>query len=155
MYHNPYHRLHLKTNGSSPKVNLSIFHITYLQRKNSISYLSRCLHQKRRKTLFSWTPKSLYSDCSHKIKRHLLLKRKAMINLDSILKNRDITLPTKVSIIKLWFFQQSHIDVRWAIKKVEHGRIDAFELWCQRRLLRVSWTARRSNQSMLREISSE
>ena len=84
--------------------------------------------------------------CSHKIKRHLLLGRKPMTYLDSILKSRDITLLTKVHIVKLWLFQESCMDVSWTIKKVEHWRIDAFELWCWRRLLRVPWTAKRSNQ---------
>ena len=86
-------------------------------------------------------------DCSHEIKRHLLLGRKAMTNLDSILKSRDITLPTKIHIAKAMFFP--------AIKKAERQRIVAFELWCWRRLLRVPWTARRSNQSILKEISPE
>ena len=94
------------------------------------------------------------SDCSHKIKRRLLLGRKAMTNLDSILKYRDITLPTKHHLVKSYGFSTSHVQ-SWTIKKVECRRIDAFELWCWRRLLRVSWTARRSNQSILKEISLE
>ena len=95
-------------------------------------------------------------DCSHEIKRCLLLGRKVMTNLDSLLKSRDITLPTKVSIVKvLVFLVVMYGCETWTIKKAEHLRIDAFELWCWRRLLRVPWTARRSNQSILREISPE
>ena len=95
-------------------------------------------------------------DCSHKIERCLLLGRKAMTNLDSILKSRDITLPTKVYLIKAMVFPVVMYGCEsWTIKKAEHQRIDAFELWCWRRLLRVPWTARRSNQSILREISPE
>ena len=93
-------------------------------------------------------------DCSHEIKRHLLLGRKVMTNLDSILKSGDITLPTKVCLVKAVFFPVIVFGCEsWAIKKAEHRRIDAFELWCWRRLLRVPWTARRSNQSILKEIS--
>ena len=95
-------------------------------------------------------------DCSHENKRHLLLRRKAMTNLDSILKSRDITLPTKVRLVKAMVFPVVVYGCeRWAIKKAEHQRIDAFELWYWRRLLRVPWTARRSNQSFLKEISPE
>ena len=91
-------------------------------------------------------------DCSHEIKRHLLLGRKAMTNLDSILKNRDITLPTKVCLVKAMVFPVVMYGCEgWTIKKAECQRIDAFELWCWRRLLRVPWTARRSNQSILRK----
>ena len=90
------------------------------------------------------------------IKRHLLLGRKTMTNLDSILKSRDITLPTKVCLVKAMVFPVVIYGCQsWTIKKAEHRRIDAFELWCWRRLLRVPWTARRSNQSILKEISSE
>ena len=93
-------------------------------------------------------------DCSHEIKRHLLLGRKAMTNLNSILKNRDITLPTKVHLVKAIVFPVVMYGCEsWTVKKAEHRRIDAFELWCWRRLLRVPWTARRSNQSILKEIS--
>ena len=93
-------------------------------------------------------------DCSHEIKRHLLLGRKVMINLDSILKSRDITLSTKVCLVKAMVFPVVMYGCEsWPVKKAEHRRIDAFELWCWRRLLRVSWTARRSNQSILKEIS--
>ena len=92
-------------------------------------------------------------DCSHEIKRHLLLGRKVMTNLDSILKSRDITLPTKVRLIKAMVFPVVMYGCEsWTIKKGECRRIDAFELWCWRRLLRVPWTARRSNQSILKEI---
>ena len=95
-------------------------------------------------------------DCNHEIKRHLLLARKAMTNLDSILKSRDITLPTKVCLVKAMVFPVVMYKCEsWTIKKAEHQRIDAFELWCWRRLLRVPWTARRSNQSILQEISPE
>ena len=93
-------------------------------------------------------------DCSHEIKRRLLLGRKVMTNLDSILKSRDITLPTKVHLVKAMVFPVIMYGYEsWTIKKAEHRRIDAFELWCWRRLLRVPWTARRSNQSILKETS--
>ena len=93
-------------------------------------------------------------DCSHEIKRHLLLERKVMTNLDSIFKSRDLTLPTKVRLVKATFFPVVTYGCEsWTIKKAECRRIDAFELWCWRRLLRVPWTARRSNQSILKEIS--
>ena len=93
-------------------------------------------------------------DCSHKIKRRLLLGRKVMTNLDSILKSRDITLPTKVHLVKAMVFPVVVYGCEsWTIKKAEHQRIDAFELQCWRRLLRVPWTARRSKQSILKEIS--
>ena len=95
-------------------------------------------------------------DCSHEIKRCLLLGIKAMTNLDSILKSRDITLPTKVHLVKAMFFPIIMYGCEsWTIKKAEHQRIDAFELWCWRRLLRIPWTARASNQSVLKEISPE
>ena len=95
-------------------------------------------------------------DCGHEIKRHLLLGRKVMTNLDGILKNRAITLPMKVRLVKAMVFQVVMYGCEsWTIKKAEHQRIDAFELWCWRRLLRVPWTARRSNQSILKEISPE
>ena len=93
------------------------------------------------------------SDCSHEIKRHLLLGRKAMINLDSILESRDIALPTKVHPVKAMVFPVVMYGCEsWTIKKAERQRIDTFELWCWRRLLRVPWTARRSNHSILKEI---
>ena len=95
-------------------------------------------------------------DCSHKIKRRLLLGRKAMTNLNSILKSRVITLPTKVCLFKAMVFPVVMYGwENWTLKKAEHRRIDVFELWCWIRLLRVPWTARRSNQSILKEISPE
>ena len=95
-------------------------------------------------------------DCSHEIKRHLFLGRKVMTNLDSIFKSRDITLPTKVHLVKAMVFPVVMYGCKsWTIKKAECRRIDAFELWCWRRLLRVPWTARRSNQSILKEFSPE
>ena len=97
-----------------------------------------------------------YGDFSHEIKRHLLLGRKAMTNLDGTLKIRDITLPTKVGLVKAMVFPVLMYGCEsWNIKKAECQRIDAFELWCWRRLLKVPWTARRSNQSILKEISPE
>ena len=94
--------------------------------------------------------------CTHEIKRHLLRGRKAMTNLDSMFKSRDIPLPTKVHLVKTMVFLVVVYECEsWTIKKAEHRRIVAFELWCWRRLLRVPWTARRSNQSILKEISSE
>ena len=93
-------------------------------------------------------------DCSHEIKRHLLLGRKVMTNLDSIFKSRDITLPTKVRLVKAIVFPVVMYGCEsWTMNKAECQRIDAFVLWCWRRLLRVPWTARRSNQSILKEIS--
>ena len=95
-------------------------------------------------------------DCSHEIKRHLLFGRKVMNNLDGILKKRDITLPTKVCLVNAMVFPVVIYGCEsWTINKAEHQRIDAFKLWCWRRLLRVPWTARRSNQSILKEIGPE
>ena len=98
-----------------------------------------------------------FGDCSHEIERHLLLRRKVMTNLDSILKSRDITLPTNVRLVKAMVMYGFPVVMygceSWTVKKAEHRRIDGFELWCWRRLLRVPWTARRSNQSILKEIS--
>ena len=95
-------------------------------------------------------------DCSHEMKRRLLLGRKAMTNLDSILKSRDITLPTKIHLVKALVFPVvTYVCESWTIKKAECRKMDAFELWCWRRLLRVPWSARRSNQSILKEISPE
>ena len=95
-------------------------------------------------------------DCSHEIERCLLLGRKAMSNLDSILKSRDITLPTKVCLVKVMVFPVVMYGWEsWTIRKAERRRIDAFELWCWRRFLRVPWTARRSNQSILKEINTD
>ena len=110
-----------------------------------------------KQTLF-WGSSNITADgdCSHEIKRHLLLGRKAMTNLDSILKRRDITLPTKVCLVKAMVFPVVMYGCEsWTIKKAECQRIDAFELWCWRRLLRVPRNARRSNQPILKEISPE
>ena len=96
------------------------------------------------------------ADCTHEIKRHLLLGRKALTNLDSILKSRDITLPMKVHVVKAMVFLVVMYGCEsWTIKKAEHRRTDSFELWCWRRLLRIPWTARRSNKFILKEISPE
>ena len=112
---------------------------------------------KQRQTLILGAPKiAAHGDCRHEIKRCLLLGRKAMTSLDSLLKIRDITLPTKVHLIKAMVFPVVMYGCEsWIIKKAERQRIDAFELWCWRSLLRVSWTARRSNQSILKDISPE
>ena len=115
-------------------------------------------HGKQWQTIFFWRVAKITADgnCSHEIKRHLLLGRKVMTNLDSILKSRDITLPTKVHLIKAMVFPLViyRCESR-TLKKAEHRRIDAFELWGWRRLLRVPWTARRSNQSIQKEFSPE
>ena len=106
--------------------------------------------------IFSASKITADSDCSHESKRHLLLGRKAMTNLDSILKSRDITLSTKVCLVKAMIFPVVMYGCEsWTMKKAEHRRIDAFELKCWRRLLRVPWTERRSNQSILKELSPE
>ena len=111
---------------------------------------------KQWQTLFSWAPKSLQMVIAAMNLRHLLLGRKAMTNLDRIFKNRDITLPTKVHLVKAMVFPVFMYGYEsWTIKKPECRRIDAFELWCWRRLLRVPWTARRSNQWILKKISPE
>ena len=108
-------------------------------------------------TLFGGGSKiTVDGDCSHEIKRPLLLGRKAMTNLDGILKSRDVTLPAKVCLLKAVVFPVVMYGCEsWTVKKAEYRRVDAFELWCWRRLLRVPWTARRSNQSILKEISPE
>ena len=110
---------------------------------------------KQCQTLFFWGSKiTAEGDCSHEIKRRLLLGKTVKTNVDSILKSRDITLPTKFRLVKAMVFPGVMYECEsWTVKKVEHGRIDAFELWCWRRLLRVPWTARRSNQFILKEIS--
>ena len=109
---------------------------------------------KQWQTLLFWAPKS-DGDCSHEIKRHLLFGRKAMTNIDSILKNRNITLPTKVHLVKAMAFLVVRYGCEsWTIKKAECRRIDAFEVWCWGRLLRVLWTARRFNQSIFKESST-
>ena len=111
---------------------------------------------KQWETIFLGSKITTYGDCSHEIKRHLLLGREVMSNLDSILKSRDITLPTKVHLVKAMIFPVVMYGCEsWAIKKAEHRRIDAFELWCWRRLLSIPWTATRSNQSTLKEVSPE
>ena len=108
------------------------------------------------KFIFLGSQITMDGDCSHEIKRRLLLGRKAMTNLDNILKSRDITLPTKVHLVKAMVFPVVMYRCEsWTIKKAERQRIDAFELWCWRRPLRVPWIARRSNQSILKEISPE
>ena len=105
-------------------------------------------------SLYSLIKITADGDCSHEIKRRLLLGRKVMTNLDSIIKSRDITLPTKVRLVKAVVFPVVIYGCEiWTVKKAEHQRIDAFELWCWRRLLGVPWTIRRSNQSILKEIS--
>ena len=105
-------------------------------------------------TIFGGSKITADGDCSHETKRHLLLGRKVVTNLDSILKSRDITLPTKVHLVKATVFPVVMYGCEsWTVKKAEHRKIDAFELWCWRSLLRVPWTARRSNQSTLKEIS--
>ena len=113
--------------------------------------------QKQWQTFILWGSKiTADGDCSHEIKRHLLLGRKAMTNLDSILKNRDISLPTKVHLVKAMIFPVVTYGCEsWTIENAERWRTDASELWCWRRPLRVPWTARRSNQSILKEISPE
>ena len=110
----------------------------------------------KRLFIFLGSKITVNGDCSHEIKRHLLLERKVMTNLDSILKSRDITLPTKVCLVKAMVFPIVMYGCEsWTIKKAECQRIDAFELWYWRRLLRIPWTARRFNQSILKEISPE
>ena len=116
---------------------------------------NRCGNGKLRETLF-WGGSRITADgdCSHEIKKCLLLGRKVMTNLDSILKSRDVILSTKVHLVKAMVFPVVIYGCEsWTIKKAEHQRIDAFELWCWRRLLRVPWTARRSKQSIVKEIS--
>ena len=111
---------------------------------------------KQWETIFLGSKVTADDDCSHEIKRCLLLGGKAITNLDSILKSRDITLPTKVHLVKAMVFPVVTYGCEsWTIKKAECWRINAFELWCWRRLLRVPWTARRANQSILKEISPE
>src|SRR5574339_1101655 len=106
--------------------------------------------------IFGGSKISADDDCSHEIKRHFLLGRKAMTNLESILKSRDVTLPTKVHLVKAMLFPVVMYGCEsWTIKKAECQRIDAFKLWCWKRLLRVPWTAKRSNKSILKEISPE
>ena len=111
---------------------------------------------KQWQTILGGSKITVDGDCNHEIKRCLLFWRKVMTNLDSILKSRDITLPTKVHLVKAMVFPVVMYGCEsWTLKKAECRRIDSFELWCWRRLLRVPWTARRSNQSILKEISPE
>ena len=111
---------------------------------------------KKWQTIFLGSKITADGDCSHEIKRRLLLGRKVMTNLESIFKSRDMTLPTKVLLVKAMVFPVVMYGCEiWTLKKAEHQSIDAFELWCSRRLLRVPWTARRSNQSILKEIGLE
>ena len=111
---------------------------------------------KQWQTIFFGSKITADSDYSHEIKRHLLIGRKAMTNLDTVLKSRDITLPTKARVVKAIIFPVLMYGCEsWTIMKAEHWKIDTFELWCWRKLLRVPWTARRSNQSILKEINSE
>ena len=111
---------------------------------------------KQCQTIFLGSKITADSDCSHEIKRRLLLGRKVMTNLDSIFKSRDITLPTKVRLVKAMVFPVVRYGCKsWTIKKAERRRMDTFELWCRRRLLRVPWTATSSNQSILKAVSPE
>ena len=126
------------------------------ERKRVLMFICISLSTVQPKTLFLGSKITAEGDCSHEIKRRLLLGRKAMTNLDSLLKSRDITLPTKVGLVKALVFPVVMYGCEsWTIKKAECRRIDAFELWCWRRLLRVPWTARRASQSILQEISPE
>ena len=150
----------MKVNEESEKVGLKV----NIQKIKIVAYgpiTSRQIDGKQWKqwqTLF-WGGGSKITadgDCSHEIKRHLLLERKAMTNIDSILKSRDITLSTKVCLLKAMIFPVVMYGCEsWILKKAECRRVDAFELWCWRRLWKVPWTARRSNQSILKEISPE
>ena len=128
-----------------------------MRRKGKINYIfgNRWGNSGNSGRLYFWGSKiTADGDCSHEIKRRLLLGRKVMTNLDSIIKSRDITLPTKVCLVKAMVFPIVMYGCEsWIVKKAKRRRIDAFELWCWRRLLRVSWTARRSNQSILKKIS--
>ena len=111
---------------------------------------------KQQQTLFSWAPKSLWMmTAAMKLKDTYSLEEKLMTNIDSILKSRDIPLPTNVCLVKAMIFSVMYFCESWTIKKAEHQRIDAIELWCWRRLLRVPWTGRSANQSILREVSPE
>ena len=145
----------MKVKEESEKVGLKLnIQKTKIMAFGSITSWEMETQWKQCQTLFWGAPKSLDGDCSHEIKRRLLLGRKVMINLDSIFKSRDITLPAKVRLVKAVVFSVVMYGCESrTVKKVEHRRIDAFELWYWRRLLRVPWTARRSNQSILKEIS--
>ena len=147
----------MKVKEGSEKVGLK-FNIQKTKIMTSGSITSWQIHGETVETvadfIFSGSKIAADGDCSHEIKRRLLLGRKVITNLGSILKNRDITLPTKVRLVKAMVFPVVMYGCEsWTIKKAECRRIDAFELWCWRRLLRVPWTSRRSNQSILKEIS--
>ena len=131
-------------------------HLAYSMHYRRVSMQYSTLYRNSDRFYFLNSKITADGDCSHEIKRYLLLGRKAMTNLDSILKSRDITLPTKVCLVKAMDFSVVMYGCEsWTIKKAECRRIDAFELWCWRRLLRVPWTAGRSNQSILKEIIPE
>ena len=149
----------MKVRGESEKVGLKLSNQkTRIMASSSITSWQIDWETMETVTGFTWggSKHTADGDCSHEIKRHLFLGRKAMTNLDSILKSRDITLSTKVRLVKAIVFPVVMYRYEgWTIKKAECQRIDAFELWCWRRLWRVIWTARRSNQSILKEISPE
>ena len=148
----------MKVKGESKKAGLK-FNIQKVKNKASGPFALWQIDGETMKTgkdYFGESKITADGDCSHEIKRHLLLGRKVMTNLDSILKSRDITLLTEVCLVKAMVFPVVMYGCEsWTIKKAERRRIDAFELWCWRRLLRVPWTARKSNQSILKEISPE
>ena len=151
--------LFMKMKEESEKVGLKL-NIQKTKIKTSVPITSRQIDGETVETvsdfIFGGSKITADGDCSHEIKRCLLLERKVMISLDSIFKSRDITLPTKVHLIKAMAFPVVLYGYEsWTIKKAEHGRIDVFELWCWRKLLKVPWTAQRSNQSILKEISPE
>ena len=149
----------MKVKVESEKVGLKLnIQKTKIMASNPITSLQKDGKTMETVTGFIFLSSKITADgvCSYEIKRHLLLGRKAMSNLDGILKSRDITLPTKVLLVKaIVSLVVMYGCESWTIKKAEHQRIDAFELWCWRRLLRVPWTTRRSNQSILKEINPE
>ena len=152
-------RLLMKVKEESEKVGLKL-NILKTKIMASVSITSWQIDGERVKTvsdfIFLGSKITADGDCSHEIKRCLLLGRKVMTNLDSKLKSRDVTLPTKIRLVKAMVFPVVIYGCdSWTTKKTEHQRIDVFELWCWRRLLRVPWTARRSNQSILKKISPE
>ena len=149
----------MKVKGESEKAGLK-FNIQKIKILVSSPITSWQIYGERVETVTDFTflgsKTTAESDCNHEVKRCLLLRRKAMTNLDSVLKSRDTTLPTKVHIVKAMFFLVVMYGCEsWTLKKAECQKIDAFELWCWRRLLRVPWTARKSNQLILKEINSE
>ena len=145
----------MKVKEESEKVGLKLnIQKTKIMASGPITWQMMGKQWKQCQTIFLGSKITADGDCSHEIKRHLLLGRKVMTNLDSILKSRNTTLPTKVRLVKAMVFPVVMYGCEnWTVKKAEHRRIDAFGLWCCRRLLRVPWTARRSNQSILKEIS--